>query len=174
MEDFWPNFTELSPFVNNSLKILCENAEVLPRRTNNKVKALFSKTQYKKVSASDKSYGFLDLTKFVGGNKEVEVQEAELENKQDANRLFSNEEYKFVIYNDFYRFSVLKLKYNIVYPVTIIVDEDIAKELTKDPSVEINNDMELKDLLKAVFNSKKMIAIITHIMSISFSEEDKS
>jgi hypothetical protein len=100
--------------------------------------------------------------------------DAELEKKEDANKLFSDVEYRFDVYNDFYRFSVLRLKYNIVYPVTILIDEDIAQELAKEPSIEINNDMELKELLKSIFNSKKLIAIITHIMSIDYSEEEKN
>lgn len=170
MENFWPNFEELAPDINHSLNILEEHANSLPQWTNNKVKAIFSETRYKKVGSPSKFSGMGEL---FGGYNWVEALEAELENKEDANTLFSNKEYKLVVYNDFYRFVVLRLKYNILYPERIILDEDIAKELAKEQSIEINNDAELKELLKAVFNSKKLIAIITHIMSIEDTERRK-
>jgi len=165
MEDFWPNFNELTPDVNNSLIIIKDHADALPQRTNYKVKALFSKTQYKKVSTGTKANLLSGLSDAFVEYRVVEVQNSELENKRDANTLFSDEEYKFVVYNDFYRFTVFKLRYNIVYPVTIDLDDDIAKELSWDSSVQINNDAELKALMKTVVNSRKLKAIIMHIMA---------
>ncbi len=169
MEDFWPNFDELSPDVNHSLDILRHHAETLPLKTNGKVKVAFSKMQRREVASSGNAFlnAFGNLA---SSNKTVEVLDNELQNKQDANAFFSNEEYKFDIYNDFYRFRVFVLKYNILYPISIDLDEDIAAELSKETPIQLSNDTELKELLKSVFNSKKIITIMIHIMAKNTSD----
>ena len=95
----------------------------------------------------------------IAGSKE-EIIEAELEGKKDFNNLYNFTEYKFEIFNDTYRFRVFVLKYRIVFPIEIEVDEGIKDELKLSSTELINSDDELKEIVSTVFSSDKLQMII--------------
>lgn len=176
MPDLWPDFAEAKIDENNALKIIQEQAKSLGKKTKGKVKATFSKTQYKKIPINPDLEWVGGFPKLEIGYKNVEVLEQELEDKKNINSLFSTQEYKFEIYNDKYRFRLFKVDYNISYPIAMHLDQDIAKELHQESTQTIKNDLELEQQLSLVFSSKKLITIITRIMQnkaeIEISIED--
>mgnify|MGYP000967494892 CR=1 FL=1 len=174
MEDYWPNFEELVPDMNHSLDILRQHAESLPLKTKGKVMAVFSQVMQERVLVNSNRNLLGGLANQFASYKTIEILDNELKDKQDVNKLFTNVEYKFDIYNESYRFRVLKLKYNIVYPITVEIDDDIAQELNKDVSIQLSNDLELKELLKSILNSKKLISVIGHIMTKDNQSDDRS
>jgi len=167
MSSLWPPLNEMTVSENNSAKILRDQAKALDAITSGRVRATFSKTDYKKVPINpDIDPDAFDM--YVPfGYETIEVFEDNLATKKDANALFVSEEYKFEIYNDTYRFRVFKVNCNIVYPISIILDSDIAKELKLDINQQIADDAALKELLKSVFSSKKLLTIINRIMQNS-------
>ena len=165
MNDLWPSFDGTDIEKNNSLAILQAQANALEKKTDGKVKAKLSLTKYKKVNTN--SFG--EILSAAGRNlvsyENVEVFESELENKKDANMYFSNEEYKFEIYNDEFRFRIFKVNYNILYPISLTIDAGIAKELNNMVSIQlIRSDSALEDLLEKIFNTKKLYTIVSELM----------
>ena len=164
MKNLWPDFESVLQDKNNSLEILQSQASALVERTGGKVKASFTKTMYKRVNMNPCGEIVEGLTETFSWYQEVEVLDAELQNKTDVNTLFSKEEYKFEIYSDEFRFRIFKVQHNILYPIDLTLDEGIAKELNIDSSQKVNSDSSLYELLERIFNSKKLITIINSIM----------
>jgi hypothetical protein len=157
MEDLWPNFDKTEQVENNSIEILRTQARALDKKTNGKVKATFSKVQYNTKDYID----FREIGRglFSGQTPEEEL-EVELRNKADANTLFSKTEYKFEIYNEVFRFRVFKVRYSKLYPISLAIDDGIARELSIETTQSVNDDLQLKKTLAKIFTSKKIVSII--------------
>ena len=157
MNDLWGNIELNSDDIVDSkaIEILREQARLLEKKTSGKIKATFSKMEYKKSATEIMGRTILAIA----GSKE-EIIEAELEGKKDFNNLYNFTEYKFEIFNDTYRFRVFVLKYRIVFPIEIEVDEGIKDELKLSSTELINSDDELKEIVSTVFSSDKLQMII--------------
>lgn len=163
-EILWPSFFGDTVVEENKSKdIISTQAKALKKITNGLVGATFSKVIIKEVNNNNVFEGAGKLLNYIATSK-VEVVEHELEGKKDVNVFFHSETYKFEIYNDQYRFRVFILRYNILYPIRLEIDEDIASELSIGYFQEINSNFELTQLLKKIFTSKKINTIISYIM----------
>ena len=156
MADLWPKFDTDQSEENRTKAILQEQARALGNKTNNKVKATFSKISY-----SHNLFGTLNMLANV--NKDVE-QDGTLGGKEDINELFNKTKYKFEVFNETYRFRVFIVEYSILFPITLIVDDGIKEELPKDTDYSITSNAELEDLLRSIFYSKKLTIIISQMM----------
>lgn len=159
-DDLWPQFCDCeSPEENNAIEIFKEQAKLLSGKTDNKVKATFSKLQYSNLSVSS---ALLGLAATLG---EYEIIDDELKNKKDASEFFNTTSYKFEIYNDNYRFRVLVLFNRVFFPIDLEIDEGIKEELNYNTkSVQINNNAELREHIKKILSSKKLFNIIMQMM----------
>ena len=166
MQDLWPNFDEIVLEKNNSLEILRAQAKALEKKTDGKVKATFSRTQYKKENVNPFGEIVSSLSDTFVRYENIEIFESDLENKSDANSYFNKTEYKFEIYNDEFRFRVFKVVYNILYPISLVIDEGIVKEISSNMvnTQPVHSDSDLETLLEKIFNTKKLITIISNIM----------
>lgn len=174
MNDLWPEFNNIDQEENNdSLNIIRDQARALGKKLDNKVKATFRKISYNKTVTGLASAlsAMATITASTQPNTE-EILEEDLQGKKDVSDLLRNEKYKFEIYNNNYRFRLFLYNYIAIYPNTIIIDENIAKELGEDIKVIINNDQELSNLLQAIFSSQRIRRIIN--MMIIRSESDAS
>lgn len=55
------------------------------------------------------------------------------------------------------------------YPVTVVLDSDIAKELKVETNLICENEAVYKEILRKVLNSNKMNEVIEGLMTINFS-----
>jgi hypothetical protein len=87
---------------------------------------------------------------------------------------------------DDYRSKLFEINYNLaLYPVKIELDEEILREIRdmKIPAssagkgtsvIEANSEKQFKEFLKAIFNSKKVLRIISILLSQSDPSYDPS
>ena len=165
MEDLWPDFDGMA-HGNNSREILISQAKALGVKTDGKVRATFSKVDYSFGIRTGAFQITANLASALADYSQKELLEDELVNKTDVNTLLLQSEYKFEIFNDRFRFRVFKVVYSKLYPINLIVDEGIATELNIEPTITVNDDLQLKKLLARIFSSKKIVSIITSLMII--------
>lgn len=163
MSDLWPDLEQFEGEIpeNHAIGILREQARLLSKKTNGKIKATFSKIDYT-VSTAEILGGALSA--FADGNKK-EIVEDEMKDKKDANDLYNFVNYKFEIYDETYKFRIFTLKYRSIYPIQIEIDDGIRKEKALNSPQNIRNDEDLIKIVSSVFSSSKLQMIIKRIMA---------
>lgn len=162
MTDLWGELNlETNAYSDSkAIEILREQARLLEKKTEGKIKATFSKIEYK--TTTPELFGKTLLS--IASRKE-EVVDKELEGKKDFNSIYNYTKYKFEIFNDTYRFRVFILNFRPVFPIEIEVDEGIKDELKISSIEKINSDDELREIVSLIFASKKLKLIIGRMYS---------
>lgn len=157
MDDLWGNIEQLSNIAeeSNAVEILREQARLLEKKTNGKIKATFSKITYTDTTIEA-------IVKPL--SRKEEVIESELKSKRDANEMYEFIKYKFEIYNNIYKFRVFTLNYRKIFPIQIEIEEGIKNELHLNGMKYLDNDEELKDIVSSVFSSRKLQTIIKRML----------
>lgn len=163
MSDLWPDLEQFDGKIleNHALEILREQARLLSKKTNGKIKATFSKIDY--MIPTTEILGNA-LSAFAGGNKK-EIVEDEMKGKKDVNEFYNFNNYKFEIYNETYKFRIFTLKYRPIYPIQIEIDEGIREEKALYSTENIKSDEDLIKIVSSVFSSSKLQMIIKRIMA---------
>jgi len=169
MNDLWPNFSQNETEENKSIEILREQARALEKKTNGKVKATFSKIEYRENLASiTANAGKIFAPLLI--NAQDEILDDELQQKKDFNELYRVTKYKFEIFNDSYRFRLFTLNHREVYPIDLVLDEGIKSELAASSSCSLNvveGNSELESLLILIFTSNKVKTVVGRMMKES-------
>ena len=157
MDDLWGKLILDDAKIEDSkaINILREQARLLEKKTYGKIKATFSKLNYKTTTSEvigQAISSFADIKE--------EIVDPELKGKKDFNEIYNFTKYKFELYNDIYRFRVFILNYRPVFPIEIEVDEGIKEELNIPSKKSIYSDDELRELVSAIFLSSKIKMII--------------
>lgn len=148
--------------MSNAVEILREQARLLEKKTDKKVKATFSKVIY-----ASNHEGLALLGKAVASisaHAGSEVLEDELSGKQDVNDLYRVTNYKFEIFNDSYRFRVFTLHNRSFFPIYMTLDEGIKDELRYVSDICIESDGALKEIVASIFSTLKIKTIISKMM----------
>ena len=164
MNDLWPeiDFDDEIKEESNAIPLLREQARLLEKKTQGKIKATFSKVEYMPGVTSALSVFANAIV--ASQPKKEEIIEAELQGKQDINTTFSFTHYKFEIYTNDYRFRIFSLKNRPVFPIEIYIDEGICEELNLQFKEEISSNNELEDIIGNIFNSKKVRLILSKLI----------
>lgn len=171
-DDLWGNFEDLQ-LTDGAIALLKNQCHILKERTGGKVFGKF--TKIKKI-ASPMVQGMAKVvTQFAKHTASLipeEQMDEEYENNlYDADGLYSISTYGFEIYNKSYKFRIFEATIPPVYPIKLIVDEDIMEELAIAPIAEelreeyqnaimINNENELVSSLRNILTSKKVRFIL--------------
>lgn len=92
--------------------------------------------------------------------------------KEDANDLYKNQWYSFIIFNEVYSFRVFSVEIGPVFPVTVKLDEDIYNEIgklqnvaksQKENSITINSYSGFEQIVKNVFSTTKVLYLIKEL-----------
>lgn len=167
MNDLWPNFSHNEIEINNAIEMLREQARALEKKTENKVKATFSKIEYSKYYANISALGGTLLSAWPLPDQE-EIRDDEIQKKKDINDLYNTSKYKFEIYNDKYRFRLFTLNYREMYPIDLVLDEGIQSEMSESSNCNFNvaaSNSELKSILTSIFSSNKVKTVIGRMMN---------
>jgi len=101
------------------------------------------------------------------------ISETESQVKNMVTGLRASFSYSFFIHSKFvtaYQFRVFSFAYEIpFYPVFIYLDSGISDELGCDKEINLGNEEQLIELLKNVFNTRKISDIISSLMTLSKS-----
>lgn len=94
--------------------------------------------------------------------------------REDVSSLYELNKCLFEIISDNYKYTVFRIMFGPVYPITIFLDEDIAKEGNLSMKLFENSESEgqysiasfkdMKEFLRVVFNSRKVKYIVSQLM----------
>lgn len=108
------------------------------------------------------------------GPKTVKVEETALD-LTDANDSYSPSDYAFDLFTTEYKFRVLTMRLGAVYPIDLVLDDDIfyqtkdlyAEEIQiseRDSRIFVQNDDELRDCLKIIISMNEKMKFIVRKM----------
>lgn len=170
MIDLWPDFKmENTSEESMAVEILEEQAKLLSEKTGGKVRAKFYKVQYNPPLPTFAQA----VSRVIGPQKETEATDEELVNKTDINLLYDYSKFYFELFNETYHFRVFTLKNRTIFPIQMVIDEGIWEELNfplQEQPLEIDGNEDLKDVVKQVFSSKKVVSIVNRLMRASGPE----
>ena len=178
-ENYWgigENFQDEVKYTDNIHKIIEKQCEYLSQYTQGKVFAVFDEIKIANAMLSTSQFEE-NLNKIVAnitsvkGNNNEKIPTTDL---VDINEIYSEKHYEFQICTDKYRFRLFELVMTPIYPVKIIVDEGICKNIGSKLSkiaetIEESNYYEICDedafceVLKNVLQDRKVRYIIKEL-----------
>lgn len=167
MADLWNEWvfdqsTEIEE--SNAVQLLREQARLLSKKTEGIVKASFTKIG--NVQLPEGIAAFVDNTARIISQLS-KVQTEELKGKKDIGAEYDAVAYKFEIYSENYRFRVFELIDKKLFPISIICDEDIARQIGIPVQSEVLSNKMLERLIAQVLGSTKMKSVIGRMMKES-------
>lgn len=150
---------------NRAVDILQEQARLIRKKSNGIIKGSFARIEYTQNFEGGKKA----LSTFVNAmstmqTTKTEVVDEELKSKTDINNLYQYVSYKFEIYNDTYRFRVFTLKNREIFPIELLIDESIGKELNLNNPIKIESNDQLEETFSSIFCSIKLKQIMTKMI----------
>ncbi len=150
---------------NRAVDILQEQARLIGKKSNGIIKGSFAKIEYtQNLEGAKKALSTIADVMSAMQITETEVVDEELKTKADINDLYQYVSYRFEIYNDTYRFRVFTLKNREVFPIELLVDEGIGKELKLSNPIKIESNSQLEETFTTIFYSVKLKQIMTKMM----------
>ena len=162
-------------YTDNIHKIMSEQCNYLYQYTQGKVFAIFGEIKFD-GSLIAVARAMSNMFKGVSGISGVQETVAEVSTKEliDANCMYYEKSYGFEICTEKYRFRLFELKLTPVYPVEIIIDEGICKNVEtvlariaiptqKANGFIINDEDVFCDVLQRILQDKKVRYIISEL-----------
>lgn len=150
---------------NRAVDILQEQARLIGKKSNGIIKGSFAKIEYtQNLEGARKALSTIADVMLTMQITETEVVDEELKSKSDINNLYLYVSYRFEIYNDTYKFRVLTLRNREVFPIELIVDEGVGKELKLNNPIKIESNSQLEEIFTSIFCSMKLKQIMTKMM----------
>lgn len=165
-EDLWGDINLETVFENNNIKkILAQQAELLSKKTNGKINALFSKIEYVDVPTMGMMQTLGTVASMVTSLRPMQEQEEiELLNQKDINERFKKTKYKFEIYNSTFRYRLFLLNYSEEFPVELEIDEGISEDMGIDKKLSISSNNEFSIQIKNIFSSRKVRLVLSRML----------
>ncbi|SDB26158.1 Winged helix-turn-helix DNA-binding [Ruminococcaceae bacterium FB2012] len=150
---------------NRAVDILQEQARLIGKKSNGIIKGSFAKIEYtQNLEGAKKALSTIADVMSAMQITDTEVVDEELKSKSDINNLYQYVSYRFEIYNDTYKFRVLTLRNREVFPIELIIDEGIGKELNLYNPIKIESNSQLEEIFTSIFGSMKLKQIMTKMM----------
>lgn len=190
-KNYWGISEELQNdlvYTDNIHKIMAEQCNYLFQFTQGKIFAVFDEIKNDDSILTIAKY-MSTMIKGISGITVSQETVAELSTKNliDANEMYFDKRYGFEICTEKYRFRLFELRITPIYPVKIIVDEGICKNigntlsrisipLEKANQFKINNEETFCNVLQAILQDKKVHYIIAELQKRvpNKSENDES
>ena len=177
-KNYWKiseNFQNDLKYTDNIYKIMDKQCEYLFQYTKGKVFAIFDEIKMDN-SLFTVAEGISNVFKGVSGIVDLQenVSEVSTKNLIDANVMYFDKCYGFEICTEKYRFRLFELKMKPIYPVEIIIDEEICKNIGKILGriscqmerfnhFKIDDDETFCNVLQEILQDKKVQYIITEL-----------
>lgn len=174
-ENFWTDIID-QPLANSA-----ENVESIMQGQCEDVKTAsrgLIEARFVKLAFTTKTTGSMWSTQEMklqfGSPKPIKVEKTAL-NLSDVNDSYSPSDYAFDLFTTQYKFRVLTMKLGAVYPIELVLDEDIfcqTGDLYPDGItvskhnglIVVQNDNELKDCLEIIISRNEKMKFIVHKM----------
>lgn len=188
-ENYWGFSSGLQDdmrYTDNIHKIMKEQCEYLSQYTNGEVFAVFDEMKIADVMLSKSQYKD-NLEKLLVNMTRINENNVKsfTTNLIDINNVYSEEHYEFQICTDEYRFRVFELIMTPVYPIKMIIDEGICKnigsilskiaETMEEPNYyEIRDEDIFCNVLKNILHDRKVMFIIRELQKrVMLSKTEK-
>lgn len=174
-DNFWADI------INRPLEKSAENVEAIMQGQCEDVKAAsrgLIEARFIKLSFTTKKttnmWTSQEIRQQFTGLKTVKVEETALD-LTDANDSYSPSDYAFDLFTTEYKFRVLTMRLGAVYPIDLVLDDDIFRQ-TKDLYAEeiqiseengrivVQNDNELKGCLKIIISTNEKMKFVVRKM----------
>lgn len=174
-ENFWTDIID-QPLANSA-----ENVESIMRGQCEDVKTAsrgLIEARFVKLAFTTKTTGSMWSTQEMklqfGSPKTIKVEKTALK-LSDVNDSYSPSDYAFDLFTTQYKFRILTMKLGAVYPIELVLDEDIfcqTRDLYPDGitvskhkgSIVVQNDNELKGCLEIIISRNEKMKFIVHKM----------
>ena len=180
MIQYWSKFGS-NLEVNRTEDIIKEAIKQLEDGTKGKIKGKFTQIIYKSSMHSMQEY----ISQIFGnkivyrdqndkGNELREIPNVDMENIDNIEESYSQEIFSFEIYSDKYKFRIMQVINSVAFPVRVVLDEGIAKELnmTK-PAKEINSNEQMENFLVKVLATNKVNNVVNQMLVLLETESEE-
>lgn len=172
-------------YTDNIYVIMEEQAKYLYQYTAGKVFAIFSEIDLD-GSVNSMAKAVANIYKSISGRSRLQETVSGLSTKKliDANAMYFDKRYGFEICTEKYRFRLFELRMTPIYPVEIIIDEGICKNIgntltriavpmEKFNHFKLNDEETFCNVLKHVLQDKKVHYIIGELQKRVQDENEK-
>jgi hypothetical protein len=167
MKNLWNKTFTATQDKNAPNEIIEEQCAILKQLTGGKIIGKVS-SYAGPISSYISSSGFAVIANFMGKQEKIDIQE-DLGNVSES---FTFEFFITSTKTPNYKYRVLFLRYEIpYYPVRIVLDEAIAKELEVASAFICESQINFEGVLGRIFNAKKLESIISTLLAIVQKEE---
>lgn len=174
-ENFWADI------IDQPLEKSAENVEAIMRGQCEDVKSASGgliEARFVKLAFTTRTTGSMwssrELMQYLTDQKTEKVEDTAL-NLTDANDSYSPSDYAFDLFTSEYKFRVLTMRLGAVYPIDLVLDDDIfcqtrdlyAEEIQvskENNLIVVQNDDELKDCLKIIISRNGKIQFVVRKM----------
>ena len=164
-----PSLEESFNSTENVIPLLKEQGEYLKKSTNGIIMARFDRLS---IPISERINDYFSKTKesFLE-DETMRDKDSEDENRMDVSEFYKFSRYGFEIYSKNYKFRIFEVILHPLYPIDLILDEDISDEICifllspiKNYRVSVSSDSELLELIGTIFKTKKVKYIIQRLL----------
>lgn len=174
-ENFWADI------IDQPLEKSAENVEAIMRGQCEDVKSASGgliEARFVKLAFTTRTTGSMwssrELMQYLTDQKTEKVEDTAL-NLTDANDSYSPSDYAFDLFTSEYKFRVLTMRLGAVYPIDLVLDDDIfcqtrdlyAEEIQvskENNLIVVQNDDELKDCLKIIISRNGKMQFVVRKM----------
>ena len=161
--DLWGNVLDNSNNAEAVIDLLKEQASLLETKTNGKVKARCVKIEYtysgSNIDTIKNLTGLVSaLSPLMSKTTKQEVVDDTLE---DAKCFYKQDDYKFEIFNEKFKYRVFTLKFRSVFPLTILLEPGILDGENND--IKIMGQQDMEKILRKILMSEKIRFVIQQL-----------
>lgn len=177
MKQYWSKFgTNLE--VNRTEDIIKDAIKQLEKGTKGRIKGKFTQIVYSAGLRSMQEYvaqlfgsKMMYLDPKDKGNKLMEIPDIDMEDFENIDNCYSQDIYSFEIYSDKYKFRIMQVINSVAFPVRVILDDGIARELNMSKSAnEIKSNEQMENFLVKVLRTDKVNNVVNQMLVLLETE----
>lgn len=174
-ENFWTDIIDrpLEKSAENVEAIMQGQCEDVKSASGNLIDARFIKLSFTTKKTTN-MWTSQEIKQQFTGPKTVKVEETALD-LTDANDSYSPSDYAFDLFTTEYKFRVLTMRLGAVYPIDLVLDDDIFRQTwdlyadeiqvsKKNNLILVQNDDELKNCLKIIISMNEKMKFVVRKM----------
>lgn len=180
MKQYWSKIgTNLE--VNRTEDIIKEAIKQLEVETKGKIKGKFTQIFYSSNIRSMQEYisqmfesKIMYLDRKEKGNELKEIPDIDMDNIENIDDFYSQDLYSFEINTDKFKFRIMQVINSVAFPVRVILDEGIARDLNMSkPAKEINSNEQMENFLVKVLATNKVNNVVNQMLVLLETESEE-
>lgn len=117
---------------------------------------------------------FMYLDRKEKGNELKEIPDIDMDNIENIDDFYSQDLYSFEINTDKFKFRIMQVINSVAFPVRVILDEGIARDLNMSkPAKEINSNEQMENFLVKVLATNKVNNVVNQMLVLLETESEE-